>query len=105
MFYFFRIVPLTRRTVNIRWFSNDESSSDDEKKKKNIMKKNTDNANKRLQELLNSMSTPKTDGTINVLNAKNKRKEALEKKIEEPDPKDIRFIIGYSESVWMFKLF
>lgn len=87
----FRIVPLTRRTaVNIRWFSDEESGDDEKKKQKDHLKKNSENANKRLQELLNSMSTAKTEGSVNVIKAKNKRKEALEKKIEEPDPKDIR---------------
>jgi hypothetical protein len=87
--YYLRIVPLSRRTVvNIRWFSDDDSS-DDEKKKQKIVKKNAENVNKRLQELLNSMSV-KSEGTDNVIKAKNKRKEALEKKVEEPDPQDIR---------------
>lgn len=59
------------------------------------MKKHADNTNKRLQELLNSMSTPlaRAEDAVNVVKAKNKRKEALEKKVntQEQDSKDIRY--------------
>jgi len=84
---------LTRRSVvNIRWYS-DEDSSDDEKKKSKFAKKKSNDALKRLNQLLESMPTSKTAEKINVITAKNKRQEALDEqknqKVEE-DPKDLK---------------
>lgn len=86
----FSVAPLRQRAVvNIRWYS-DEDSSDDEKKKAKVVKKNTENINKRLQELLNSMSA-KPETTANIIKPRNRKKEAQEKKVEEVlDEKDIR---------------
>lgn len=81
-----------RSVVNIRWFS-DEDSSDDEKKKSKAAKKKSNDALKRLNQLLESMPTSKTAEKINVITAKNKRQEALDEqknqKVEE-DPKDLK---------------
>lgn len=77
---------MSRTVVNIRWLSDD--SGDDEKKRKLL--KNSENAHKRLQELLNSMSTTKDLGSVNVIRAKYMRIEALENKTQDSDSKDIR---------------
>lgn len=87
-----RIITLSRRgVVNVRWLS--DYSSDDEKpkiKNKDEKVKSTE-ALKRLNQLLGSMST--TNQAVNVITAKNKRKEAadrMEEKSTEQDPKDLK---------------
>ncbi|XP_070490868.1 small ribosomal subunit protein mS31 [Chironomus tepperi] len=90
-----RLAPLTRRSVvNIRWYSDGESS-DDEKKKRKFAKEKSNDALKRLNQLLESMPTSKPAEKVKVITAKNKRQEAKDEqknpKVEE-DPKDLKSI-------------
>lgn len=84
---------MTRRSVvNIRWYSDGESS-DDEKKKGKFAKKKSNDALKRLNQLLESMPTNKTAEKVNIITAKNKRQEARDEKKNpkvEEDPKDLK---------------
>lgn len=82
----FRLVPLTRRSVvNIRWYSDDDSSDDEKKKEKkhDPAKQKSEDAIKRLNDLLNSMSAPTLAKQANILIAKNKRQEGRERKSKE----------------------
>ena len=82
---------MTRRSVvNIRWYSDD--SSDDEKEKKKINKTSkvkSDEALKRLNKLLMSMSTTSSQ-KVNIITAKQKVEAKNEEKTAEKDPKDLK---------------
>lgn len=98
-FRFSRIIPQTRNSVvNIRFFSA-EDSSDDEKKRKNIdetrknneeSKKKSEAALKRLNELLGSMSSTRSENNVEIIMAKNKREESKTKEKPAEDPKSLK---------------
>ena len=78
-----RLVHLTRRSVvNIRWYSDDDSSDDEKKKvkKHDPAKQKSEDAIKRLNDLLNSMSAPTLAKKANILTANNKRQKRRKKK-------------------------
>ena len=74
---------LTRRSVvNIRWYSDDDSSDDEKKKvkKHDPAKQKSEDAIKRLNDLLNSMSAPTLAKKATILTANNKRQEGRDNK-------------------------